>query len=87
MSPDRRIASSGVVTASATTDSSGSEIPAGSSSGTGHSPWLGTVTWVAKPPWPWLPGMNCRRQIVGRPAAQASQAPQGTTVGKVSSGG
>ncbi len=27
--------------------------------------------------------MNCRRQIVGRPAAQASQSPQGTTAGTI----
>ena len=81
--PERRIASKGVVTASATTDRRSRVMPGGRFSGTGQSPRAGTRTCVANPPSPSLPGMNCRRQMVGWPARQGAQSPQGITAGTI----
>ncbi len=50
---------------------------AGSLSGTRQSPRAGTRTCVAKPPSPSLPGINCRRQVVGQPARHAGRIPAG----------
>ena len=68
--PARRTAWYGVVSASATIDTSARSSPAAASrcSSTAHSPRPGTTMCEAKPPWMSLPGIFWARQIGGQAA-------------------
>ncbi len=83
--PARRTAWYGVVSASATIDTSASVNPAlpSRASSTAHSPRPGTTMCEAKPPWMSLPGIFCLRQIVEKPRLHRSHSPHGSTAGTI----
>ena len=83
--PARRTAWYGVVSASATIDTSARPSPAAASrcSSTAHSPRPGTTMCEAKPPWMSLPGIFWARQIGARPRRHRSHSPHGSTAGTI----
>ena len=83
--PARHTAWYGVVSASATIDTSASVRPtfASRASSTSHSPRPGTTMCEANPPSMSLPGIFCARQMGASPRRQRSHSPHGSTAGTI----